>query len=136
MKNKTRLASRFVLFKSMSFEQKIIKALRKNRWPRGLACPECHSKRIYIIKSKVEIKKYTCQDCLCRFSDISNTPFHKTHLSLAKWIKAHELCLAAPKMTARDLKNQLHISYTAARRMKRIFQDKPSFFNNLLKILY
>lgn len=124
------------LFKSMSFEQKIIKSLRKNRWPQGLACPECHSKRIYTIKSKDQIKKYTCRDCLRRFSDISNTPFHKTRLPLAKWMESYELYLTTPKITARDLKNQFCISYTAARRMKRLFQEQNSFFNRLLKAIY
>lgn len=123
------------LIKIMYSEDNILKAIRKDRWPKGIVCLECGSKRIYTIKSRNKIKKYTCKDCLRRFSDISNTPFHKTRLPLVKWIKAYEFCLSAPKITARDLKNQFHISYTAARRIKRIFQERHSFFNHLLKVI-
>jgi len=120
----------------MAFENKIIESLRKYQWPKGIVCPECRSKRIYTIKDKAKIKKYTCKDCLRRFSDISSTVFHKTRLSLDKWLDGYELIRLNPNLSARNFKNQLHISYTAARRIKRLLQEKADFFEHLLKIVY
>jgi transposase-like protein len=120
----------------MELEERIIKTLRKIKWPSGLICPECGSKRIYPIKDKTKIKRYTCKDCLRRFSDISQTIFQKTRISLIKWIKAFKMFQENSNLTARKLKNDLKISYTAARRIKRIIQENKNFVDRFLKILF
>jgi transposase-like protein len=119
----------------MFSEEKIIKVLRKIKWPRDIVCPECGSKRIYPIKSETKIKKYTCKDCLRRFSDISQTIFHKTRLPLSKWLEAFKMLKNDPDVTARKIKNNLKISYTAARRLVKITRGRIDLIDKLLKEL-
>jgi transposase-like protein len=119
----------------MFSEEKIIKVLRKIKWPKGALCPECGSRRIYTVKDKLKIKKYTCKDCLRRFSDISQTLFQKTRTPLAKWIEAFQMFQKNPSTTARKLKNDLIISYTAARRIRRILENNKDFIDKFLKNL-
>lgn len=119
----------------MFSEEKIIKTLRSQKWPKDIVCPECGSKRIYTIKDKLKIKKYTCRDCLRRFSDISQTIFHKTRIPLSKWVEAFEMLQRDPDTTARKLKNDLKISYTAARRMVKIIRGEPDLLRKILNVI-
>ncbi|TAN33548.1 IS1595 family transposase [Patescibacteria group bacterium] len=116
-------------------ETQILQALRRMNWPRGLVCPDCFSKRVYTIRDKRKIKKYTCQNCLRRFSDISEVVFHKTRIPLVKWLSAFENYLSDSNYTARQLKNDFQISYAAARRMKKKFIEEEKELKNLLKFV-
>ncbi len=118
----------------MTTEEKIVKTLRKIKWPKGFLCPDCGSKRIYQVNSKGKIKKYYCKDCLKSFSDISQTIFQKTRIPLTKWLESFEMFQKDPDITARQLKNDLEISYTAARRMRRILVDNRNFTDRFLNI--
>ena len=65
------------------------KTVRDLRWPEGLECPFCDSKRV--IKRGFDDKesarqRYECNDCKKRFDDLTNTIFAGHHQPLKVWI--------------------------------------------------
>src|ERR1017187_9718702 len=86
--------------------------LTELRWPDGVACPKCQSKKISRI---VERKQFDCDSCRYQFSVMSGTMFHDTHLALTKWFFAtYLLCESKKGMSANQLKRMLRVSYETA----------------------
>jgi len=113
-------------------EQNLVKVLREIIWPVKITCPDCKFSNIYHLKDNNIIKKYTCRNCLCRFSDISHTIFYKTRIPLKIWHEAFIMHQTNPKITNRKVKNKLKISYTTASRMMKIIKENQDFVDEIL----
>lgn len=86
-------------------DEKCREVLTKLRWPRGVECPRCFSKRISWIKAN---KQFDCAECEYHFSVKAGTIFNDSHLPLSVWFTATLLlCEAKKGMSAMQLKRTL-----------------------------
>lgn len=86
--------------------------LKKLRWPLGVECLRCKSKRVFEIETQ---KKFECVECGYQFSVLTQTIFHDTHLPLETWFMAVLLlCEARKGMSANQIKRTLGVSYKTA----------------------
>src|SRR5271165_5335610 len=86
--------------------------LTELRWPGGVVCPDCQSKKISRIKSR---NQFDCDSCRYQFSVLSGTMFHDTHLALTKWFFAtYLLCESRKGISANQIKRMLRVSYETA----------------------
>lgn len=86
--------------------------LQELRWPAGVECPRCQSKKVTSIKQRPQ---WDCDECQYHFSVTANTLFHDSHLPLPKWFVAVFLLTEARKgMSALQLKRILKVSYKTA----------------------
>jgi transposase-like protein len=87
-------------------------ALAKLRWPQGVECPRCQSKKISTIKKRGQ---YDCDTCRYQFSVTSGTIFHDSHLPLFKWFFAvYMMCESKKGISANQISRTLKISYKTA----------------------
>jgi transposase-like protein len=86
-------------------DEKCREALTKLRWPNGVECPRCLSKRISWIKAN---RQFDCAECEYHFSVTAGTIFNDSHLPLTIWFTAVLLlCDARKGMSALQLKRTL-----------------------------
>jgi transposase-like protein len=86
--------------------------LEELRWPQGVECPRCDSKRIARQKNR---HQYQCKSCRYQFSVTAGTIFHDSHLPLRKWFLAVYLIVESKKgISANQLKRSLGITYKTA----------------------
>jgi len=86
--------------------------LTELRWPKGVQCPQCQSKKISRIQKR---NQYDCDSCRYQFSVLSGTQFHDTHLPLTKWFWAtYLICESRKGISANQLKRMLRVSYETA----------------------
>ena len=87
-------------------------ALEELRWPDGVRCPRCESKKI---SRMYERKQFDCDSCGYQFSVMAGTIFHDSHLPLPKWFAAiYLMCESRKGISANQLKRTLNISYKTA----------------------
>jgi len=63
--------------------------LRKTRWPKGVCCTECTSNRVKKNGHKdsdPSCQKYKCNNCGCRFNDLTGTVLAKKHHAISVWM--------------------------------------------------
>ena len=88
----------------------------KNRWPKGLTCPNCESKDFYHVKGR---KSYACK-CGYQVSPTEGTIFHKSSTLLTLWFHAIFLMSQSKNgVAAKELERQLGVTYKCAWRMAR-----------------
>ena len=86
--------------------------LKKLRWPYGVECLRCKSKRVFEVETQ---KKFECVECGYQFSVLTQSVFHDTHLPLETWFMAVLLlCEARKGMSANQVKRTLGVSYKTA----------------------
>jgi transposase-like protein len=86
-------------------DDKCREVLVKLRWPAGVECPHCQSKRISWIKAN---KQFDCAECEYHFSVTAGTVFNDSHLPLTTWfIAVLLLCEAKKGMSAHQLKRTI-----------------------------
>src|SRR5258707_10203478 len=86
--------------------------LKKLRWPFGVECVRCKSKRTFEVSTQ---RKFECVECGHQFSVLTQTIFHDTHLPLETWFMAVLLlCEARKGMSANQVKRTLGVSYKTA----------------------
>jgi transposase-like protein len=79
--------------------------LVKLRWPSGVECLRCKSKKVFELS---DYAKFECGECAYQFSVTTQTIFHDTHLPLDIWFMAVLLLVEARKgMSANQLKRTL-----------------------------
>src|ERR1035437_7802951 len=108
--------------------------LEQMRWPDGVECVQCNSKRVAkslkqasprqrlnAKSGQMETKAvparilYICLDCKKQFSVTEGTIFNDTHLPLEKWYTAVALMVNAKKgVSAMQLKRDLGTAYKTA----------------------
>lgn len=88
----------------------------KNRWPKGLTCPNCEKKDFYHVKCR---KSYACK-CGYQVSPTEGTIFHKSSTPLTLWFHAIFLMSQSKNgVAAKELERQLGVTYKCAWRMAR-----------------
>ena len=86
-------------------EDKCRARLEELRWPDGVECIRCDSKRIARLKNRTQ---YQCNSCRYHFSVTAGSIFHDSHLPLTKWFAAIFLiCESRKGMSANQLKRTL-----------------------------
>jgi DNA-directed RNA polymerase subunit RPC12/RpoP len=116
-------------------EEQCIEYMEKMRWPEGVECVACGSKRVskYTTNEternrknpktgEVEVKRvpgrtiYQCLECKHQFTATVGTLFNDSHLPLSQWFKAVALmCEAKKGISARQVQSHLQIgSYRTA----------------------
>jgi len=86
----------------------------KNRWPKGLTCPNCEKKDFYHVKGR---KSYACK-CGYQVSPTEGTIFHKSSTPLTLWFHAIFLMSQSKNgVAAKELERQLGVTYKYAWRM-------------------
>lgn len=82
------------------------------RWPDGVECPRCGSRRISRIKERGQ---FDCDSCRYQFSVTAGTIFHDSHLPLNKWLLAtYIICESKKGISANQMKRMLGVSYKTA----------------------
>lgn len=100
------------LIESFGSEEKCRDYLVQLRWPDGVTCPRCASRKVSRI---VKRNQYDCDSCRYQFSVTVGTIFHDTHLPLWKWFLAVYLIGESKKgVSANQLKRMLNVSYKTA----------------------
>ncbi len=114
------------IHKAFSTEDKCLDYVERLRWPDGIRCVTCGSKRISRInrknvgksKKNKRNRMYQCLEETCKqqFSPTSGTIFHDSHLPLSTWLAAVALVMNAKKgISAMQLQRDLGIgSYRTA----------------------
>jgi transposase-like protein len=93
-------------------EDKCHAYLEELRWPDGVECPRCASKKISRIKAR---RQFECDACRYQFSVRVGTLFHDSKLPLWKWFLAVYMIGESKKsVSANQLKRMLGISYKTA----------------------
>jgi transposase-like protein len=82
-------------------EKSCIAFLESQRWPDGVECVKCQSRRISHVTSKGKTDKvrylYHCMDCRNQFTVKAGTMFHDSHIPLNKWFMAIAIICQAKK---------------------------------------
>jgi transposase-like protein len=93
-------------------EEKCRTYLEGLRWPDGVECPRCQSKRISRIRERGQ---FDCDSCRYQFSVTAGTIFHDSHLPLNKWLlAAYIICESKKGVSANQMKRMLGVSYKTA----------------------
>ncbi len=93
-------------------EDKCHAYLEELRWPDGVECPRCESKKISRIAAR---RQFDCDGCRYQFSVRVGTIFHDSKLPLWKWFLAVYMMGESKKsVSANKLKRMLGVSYKTA----------------------
>jgi transposase-like protein len=100
------------LIESYGSEDKCRAYLEALRWPEGVECPRCSSRKVSRI---VKRNQFDCDSCRYQFSVRAGTIFHDSHLPLWKWFLAtYMICESRKGISANQLKRTLSVSYKTA----------------------
>ena len=95
-----------------STDEKCRRSLEQLRWPDGVVCPKCQSKKISRISTR---NTFDCDSCRNQFSVTVGTIFNDTHLPLTKWFLATYIMVESKNgISANQLRGMLGISYKTA----------------------
>lgn len=100
-------------------EEKCIAHFERIRWPHGLECIRCGSKRVMKFDATGKTDKlrhlYECVDCRYQYSVTTGTIFHDSHMTLTKWFLAiYLICSGKKGISAKELQRQLGVTYKTA----------------------
>src|SRR4051794_7600774 len=100
------------LIEQFGSEDKCHAYLEELRWPDGVKCPRCESKKISRITKR---RQFDCDGCRYQFSVRVGTLFHDSKLPLWKWFLAVYMMGESKKgVSANQLKRMLGVSYKTA----------------------
>jgi transposase-like protein len=100
------------LIERFGSEDKCHAYLEEIRWPDGVTCPRCESKKISRI---VERRQFECSDCRYQFSVRVGTVLQDSKLPLWKWFLAiYMMCESKKGISANQLHRMLGGSYKTA----------------------
>jgi transposase-like protein len=100
------------LMESFGGEDQCHEYLEDLRWPDGVNCPRCESKKISRIAKR---RQFDCDSCRYQFSVRVGTLFHDSKLPLWKWFLAVYLMIESKKgISANQMKRTLGVSYKTA----------------------
>lgn len=100
------------LIERFGSEDKCHAYLEDLRWPDGVECPRCESKKISRIAKR---RQFDCDECRYQFSVRVGTIFHDSKLPLWKWFLAVYIMGESKKgVSANQLKRMLGVSYKTA----------------------
>lgn len=107
-------------------ERKCLNHLEALRWPMGVCCVACGSRKVSRVTRKTKTKNrrtrlYQCLEKTCakQFSPTVGTIFHDSHLPLTKWfIAIATICGAEKGLSTHQLERHLAINYRTARHVR------------------
>ena len=100
------------LIERFGSEDKCIAYLAELRWPNGVECPRCDSKKISRLHER---KQYECSDCRYQFSVRVGSVLQDSKLPLRKWFLAVYVMGESRKgVSANQLSRMLGVSYKTA----------------------
>lgn len=100
------------LIEQFGTDEKCRERLELTRWPNGVDCPRCNSKKVSKISER---EQFHCNGCQYHFSVTTGTIFHDSHLPLQKWFLAIYLMTESKKgISALQIKRTLDIAYQTA----------------------
>jgi transposase-like protein len=100
------------LIERFGSEDRCHQFLEELRWPEGVECPRCQSKKISRIKAR---RQFDCDGCRYQYSVRVGTLFHDSKLPLWKWFLAVYVMGESKKgVSANQLKRMLGVSYKTA----------------------
>ena len=99
----------------------------QQRWPNGITCPRCDSKRYAVIPSRKPMP-YRCKECRKHFSVRVGTVMQDSNLGLQKWVIAIYMMTVGIKGTSsmrlhRDLKMTQSTAWHLMQRIRQSFVD-------------
>lgn len=98
--------------REFSTQRKCEKHLQRQRWPDGITCPRCGTRRPYLLKTQ---RLWECRSCKYQFSVTAGTIFHRSKVPLPKWYTAIWLMCNSPKgISAKALERHLGVHYETA----------------------
>ena len=113
MIKKAVILSSYDFLKKFNTDFKCLKFLEKTIWSEGGKCGYCNSKRVS--KKNKKTGFFQCKDCRKQFNVRTNTIFHKSKISLRKWLYAIYLLQTARKgVSSLQLSKQLGITQKTA----------------------
>ena len=100
--------------KQFSDEAEVERMFIKIRWPGGVACPNCGSKKVREISTR-KPAPFKCYDCKKCFSVKTGTVMHSSNLPLSKWALASYLMMTNLKgVSSMKLHRDLGITQKSA----------------------
>lgn len=100
------------LIERFGSEERCRAYLEELRWPEGVECPRCESRKVSRI---VKRNQFDCDSCRYQFSVTAGTLFHDSHLPLWKWFLAIYLIVESKKgISSKQLQRSLGVSYKTA----------------------
>lgn len=119
------------ILENFKTEEEAIKHLESVRWPDGIVCPYCYSKRI---SPMAQERRHHCNACKKSFSVTVNTIFHKTRIPLVKWFAAISLMLNAKKgLSAMQLSRDIGVNKNTAWRIMMKIREAMPYDGELLE---
>ena len=125
------------LVQEFADEKKCRAYLEALRWPDGLKCLRCKSKKVYCILKR---DQFVCDSCSYQFSATAGTIFHDSHLPLWKWFLAAYLMVESKKgISANQMRRTLKVSYKTAwylchRIRKAMTEAKPRLLRGTVEL--
>ena len=105
--------SGYEFMKKFASKRKTIQFFEGVRWPGGVTCIHCQSKRIAPKKSRLGV--YQCKDCRKDFSVQTGTVFERSKIPLRKWFYAVYLLQTARKgISSLQLSKQIGVTQKTA----------------------
>src|SRR6266478_5531993 len=100
------------IIKQYGTDEKCRECLVHLRWPKGVTCPKCESKKI----SRVyERGTFDCDNCRYQFSVMAGTMFNDSHLPLTTWFYVtYVICESKKGVSANQIRRMFGISYKTA----------------------
>ena len=110
---KAKALSSYEFMHKFTGKRKAVKFYEKSRWPEGVTCPDCQSKRIAERKNRLGV--YQCKDCRNTFTVQTGTVFEKSKVPLRKWLYVVYLLQTAPKgVSSLQLSKQIGVTQKTA----------------------
>ena len=103
--------SAYEFFNQFPNEKAAIDYIESKRWPDGVVCSHCESKRT----SRQKVYQYhQCKDCRKKFTVRTDTVFERSHIPLDKWLYAMYILQTARKgVSSLQLSKELGITQKA-----------------------
>ncbi|MCZ0932560.1 MAG: IS1595 family transposase [Oligoflexia bacterium] len=116
-------------------KERLSKLFEKTRWPNGVACQHCGSKRISEKANRMGV--YRCKDCRKEFSVQTGTVFEQSPIPLRKWLYAIYLLQTDRKgVSSLQLSKQIGVTQKTAwhmlHRLKKACESKGGLLSGVV----
>ncbi len=96
-------------------EAHAIAHLEALRWPEGVSCPLCSSRRVRRMGGRTQAGMFLCNGCRGKFTVRTGTVFQRSHIPIRKWLLAtHMMVSRDGGVSAQHLHRMLGISGKSA----------------------
>lgn len=117
-------------------EERCREYLERLRWPEGVVCPQCASKKISRLHKR---NQFHCDGCTHQFSVTAGTIMHDTKIPLWKWFLAVYMMVESKKgVSANQLKRTLEVSYRTAwylcHRIRKALETNDGYLRGVIEV--